>query len=135
MFDKFLAAALLIATAGAASAQSFICTIKTNEGGFIPQQLAMQIDDGAKTAVVYDPIIHFAKKAPIPAKFRKTNKGEWEMRWRLTVPANPREARLKYRATFDPANKTVSIAAEIRHATNFERGAGQCVEQSWSPGS
>ena len=95
----------------------------------------MQIDAQEKTAIVYDPFIEFAEKAPIPAKLRVTNKGEVELRWRLTLPASPRDARVSYRALFKPDTKSVSLAADIRHASNFERGSGQCVDRSWSPQS
>ena len=132
MTKQFLAALFLCGSAVAASAQSYVCDIKTNGDGFVPPLVGFQLDTQSGTAMVFDRNIAFVHEKPIPARVRKTNAGAWEMSWNLTIPASPRDAQVRYRMSFDPATKGVIVRGKIRHASNDVNGRGTCQPRKFN---
>ena len=126
-----LSTVLFVATAGLASAQSYVCVIKPIGEGFIPEQLGMNIDKERKTAIVFDAFINWAEGKPISAKVRNTAKGDLEIRWNVTLPTSPLQARVRYRVAFNEAQKTMVMSGTIRNATNRLAGTGTCAEQNF----
>ncbi|MEP0954159.1 MAG: hypothetical protein ABJH45_03415 [Paracoccaceae bacterium] len=112
---------------GIASAQLIACNVKSNGSGFVSPTIAFDLDAEAKTALVYDSVIHFVYQKPIAARVKQKSNGEWQFTWNLTVPANPADAKIRYRAVLDLKKNKVQLSGSIRHATNKVGGTGNCL--------
>ncbi len=118
-----------------ASAQSYVCTVKTNGEGFISPTIALSIDKSVKAGIVYDAVIHYVHEKPIAARVKKLGNGDIQFSWNLNVPARPDRAKISYKANLNLQNKTVSVRGKIRHASNHVGGQGRCQEGNIKPAS
>lgn len=127
LFRMFVAAAAFGLLVSPVSSQSYICEVRSVGDGFIPEQLGMNIDVGRKSAIVFDAFVNWAYGKPTKARVRRIETGELEIRWALTLPTSPIQARVRYRVVLNEQTKAISIRGSIRNATNVPAGKGQCV--------
>ena len=131
----FGAAALCgLVFAGPATAQGYVCTLKTNGSSFAPEALAIDIDAASKSATVFGLIIQWAKGGPMQAKVRTRNDGQLEVRWSMTLPSRPFRSYARYRVVFNTTDKTITLNATLRNADNDVSGRGACTEEDWMSG-
>jgi len=120
---------LLFLQVSVASAQTYICTMRETGDGFVSEVVGLELDLANSRALVIDRFIAFVYEEPIPARVRLRNGGaRIEVSWNLTIPANPRPARIRYRLTFDASSGAASLRGDIRHADNSVGGRGTCIE-------
>lgn len=122
----FIAATILAMTGSFASAQSYICNMKTNGDGFVSPTIGLKHDANFKSGVVFDRYIDYVHGKPIKARVRKRKNGLIEFKWNINIPANPDTARLNYTAILNPAKNSISLRGNIRHAENHVGGRGGC---------
>ncbi len=111
---------------GLATAQIIACNIKTNGDPFVPPTIAFELDKTNKTGLVYDRNVHYVFEKPMAARVKSKQNDRWEFTWNLTIPANPSDAKVRYRAVVDLKKNTIQLNGSIRHATNDLGGRGNC---------
>ncbi|MCB4379931.1 hypothetical protein FZX02_05565 [Synechococcus sp. MU1644] len=110
-----------------AAALDYVCKVRDTGDGFISPVLALQFEPSAKTAIVYDAIIHAVHGEPISVRFKDRGNGKFRFTYRVNnIPANPRPARIGYRIELDTNTKRVIVRGSMPGVTNSFNGNGSC---------
>ena len=123
---SFAAAYLAACVATAASAQTYICDIKSTGDGFMSEVVLFELVDGSGTATVFDQLINWAVGDPIKARVRQMAGGQTELSWNLKLPTKPFQADASYRMLVAQDRKSVVIRGTLRRTDNSPSGNGTC---------
>jgi hypothetical protein len=140
MFKQFaLVLAIIVPSTTSAEPEKLFCTFGTGSENapefakFLSNHAAFTIDTENGAATAYDSYVHLMHQAPIPARFKKTRDGKYQLRWKVAgVPVEitqffddgwPRtyegKITLRYSFKFDPRTKQGMLSA---------RGGGKTFE-------
>ncbi|WP_299659750.1 hypothetical protein [uncultured Ruegeria sp.] len=123
--------------AAQAEVRSYDCELHSIQAqGWIPSRVIFSVDAENNQARVLDGAVMAAnelagrdEEMPMNPKLKATRKGEYQLSWRLTLPANnTRQLRAAYTAKLNPADNSLSLRAKfpMDNVANRPGGVGDC---------
>lgn len=97
--------------------------------GWVPDQVVILHEPGAKTALVNDPLIRHFLKEPVEAKVTTDNDKRITFEWKLKMIKNRAgqvAPQFIYRATVQKADRSIRIKAIPAGYPNFFEAGGTC---------
>ncbi|MBL4927877.1 hypothetical protein [Fuscibacter oryzae] len=127
-----LAFGLTHAAATAAKPVTYICNLEVGRRmNWVPKQLVVLIEPGAKTALVNDPIIQYFLKKPMTAKVTADNGQRLGLGWSYMVTDGKGrdKSEMIYSAIIRKSDMHVSMRAVPAGYDNTFSAGGSCKKQ------
>ena len=123
----FMVTAVAASFATPVVALEYLCSVRDIGNGFISQQVGIKFEPGARTAMVYDGIIHAVHAAPLEVRQKDRGNGKYRFTYQLNnIPAKPTPADINYRIELDTKTNALTMRGLIPGVLNMIAGKGQC---------
>lgn len=126
---------LCLGLAGPALAKpvTWLCRLDVPRSqAWVPDQLVIQLEPGADTGLVNDPIIRHFVGQPLPARVETDNARRITLRWKLDMVRNASgqvAPQFIYRATVQKGTLDIRVTAIPAGYSNVFEAGGKCAPQ------